>query len=149
MAVFTVVNALGAIVNREGQVVRGNLDPKTGKRHHYTELLERKLAQNETTEPPQGKNTTLTLVVTNQKLDPSMNTLGLLRQLARQVHSSMARAIQPFHTMSDGDVLCAVTTDEVEADALQRPTKALNLTDLGVLASELAWDAVLSCFAAH
>jgi hypothetical protein len=25
--------------------------------------------------------------------------------------------------------------------------KFLNLTDLGVLASELAWDAVLSCFA--
>jgi L-aminopeptidase/D-esterase-like protein len=139
VAVFTVVNALGAIVNRQGQVVRGYLDPQTGKRRHYTELLKRKLAQNETTEPPQGKNTTLTLVVTNQKLDPPMNTLGHLRQLARQVHSSMARAIQPFHTMSDGDVLFAVTTDEVE-------NKPMNLTDLGVLASELAWDAVLNCF---
>jgi L-aminopeptidase/D-esterase-like protein len=51
----------------------------------------------------------------------------------------MARAIQPFHSFGDGDVLFAVTTDEVE-------NKALNLTDLGVLASELAWDAVLSCF---
>ncbi|MBI1928523.1 P1 family peptidase [Candidatus Poribacteria bacterium] len=132
IAVFTVVNAMGVIVNRQGEVVRGNLDPKTGERHHYRELLERKLAQNEKTDPPEaGKHTTLTLVVTNQKLD--------LRQLARQVHSSMARAIQPFHTESDGDVLYAVTTNEVE-------NKALNPTNVGVLASELAWDAVLSSF---
>ncbi len=92
----------------------------------------RKLAQNEKTDPPEaGKHTTLTLVVTNQKLAP--------HQLARHVHSSMARAIQPFHTESDGDVLYAVTTNEVE-------NKALNSTELGVLASELAWDAVLSSF---
>ena len=50
----------------------------------------------------------------------------------------MARAIQPFHTFGDGDVLFATTTGEVE-------NPHLNLTDLGVLASELAWDAVLSC----
>jgi len=52
----------------------------------------------------------------------------------------MARAIQPFHSFGDGDVLFAVTTNEVEKNSL------LNLTDLGPLASELAWDAVLSCF---
>jgi L-aminopeptidase/D-esterase-like protein len=139
IAVFTVVNASGVIVNREGQVVRGNLDPKTGQRHHFRELLERKLANNEATEPPMGKNTTLTLVVTNQQFTGYFETRWQLRQLARQVHSSMARAIQPFHSMSDGDVLFAVTTNEVE-------NKLLNLTDLGVLASELAWDAVLNCF---
>ena len=52
----------------------------------------------------------------------------------------MARAIQPFHTMNDGDVLFAVTTAEVEGDTL-------GTTALGLLASELAWDAVLSSFA--
>ena len=49
----------------------------------------------------------------------------------------MARAIQPFHTIFDGDVLYAVTTDEV-----QNPT--LNAIGLGILASEVAWDAILS-----
>jgi L-aminopeptidase/D-esterase-like protein len=139
IAVFTAVNAVGAIVDRQGQVVRGHLDPKTGRRHHYRELLERKLAQNEPKESPQGKNTTLTLVVTNQKLTGYFEPRWQLRQLARQVHSSMARAIQPFHSFGDGDILFAVTTGEVE-------NSLLNLTDLGVLASELAWDAVLSCF---
>jgi L-aminopeptidase/D-esterase-like protein len=133
------VNAAGAIVDRKGQVVRGHLDPMTGKRHHYHELLEQKLARAEPMEAPQGKNTTLTLVVTNQRFQGYFETRWQLRQLARQVHSSMARAIQPFHSFGDGDILFAVTTAEVE-------NKLLNLTDLGVLASELAWDAVLNCF---
>ena len=46
----------------------------------------------------------------------------------------MARAIQPFHTLYDGDVLFAVTTGEVE-------NPGLNEVALGVIASELAWDA--------
>jgi 6-aminohexanoate-oligomer endohydrolase len=138
VAVFTAVNAAGAIVDRQGQVVRGHLDPKTGKRYHYRELLERKLANEQPKEAPQGKNTTLTLVVTNQKFGGYFEPRWQLRQLARQVHSSMARAIQPFHSFGDGDVLFAVSTNEVE-------NSLLNLTDLGVLASELAWDAVLSC----
>jgi len=132
IAVFTVVNALGAIVDRQGQVVRGHLDPTTGTRHPYHEVLERNLPDAIGAEPPHGKNTTLTLVVTNQKV-------GSLNQFGKQVHASMARAIQPFHTDSDGDVLYAVTTSELE-------NKALNDVSLGVLASELAWDAVLSCF---
>ena len=49
----------------------------------------------------------------------------------------MNRAIQPFATEDDGDVLYAVTTDEVD-------NPALSPMDLSVLASELAWDAVLS-----
>jgi hypothetical protein len=49
----------------------------------------------------------------------------------------MARAIQPFATEEDGDVLYAVTTGEVE-------NPGLSAVDLSVLASELAWDAVLS-----
>jgi L-aminopeptidase/D-esterase-like protein len=52
----------------------------------------------------------------------------------------MARAIQPFHALFDGDVLYAVTTAEVENEELP----AMNL---GVVASELAWDAVLAAVA--
>jgi 6-aminohexanoate-oligomer endohydrolase len=131
VAVFTIVNALGALVDRSGQVVRGHLDRSTGRRYHYHELVDRNLPAGKDTEPPPG-NTTLTLVVTNQKV-------GRLEQLARQVHTSMSRAIQPFHTENDGDVLYAVTTASVE-------NPALSSTGLGNFASELAWDAVLSSF---
>jgi L-aminopeptidase/D-esterase-like protein len=72
------------------------------------------------------------VVVTNERLDQR-----LLRTLGRQVHTSMARAIQPFHALVDGDVLFAVTTNEVESTQLDS-------VGLGVVASEVAWDAVLA-----
>ena len=49
----------------------------------------------------------------------------------------MGRAIQPFATEEDGDVLYAVSTDEVD-------NPSLTPMDLGSIASEVAWDAVLS-----
>jgi L-aminopeptidase/D-esterase-like protein len=134
IAVFSIVNAIGAIHDRRGQVVRGHLDRRTGKRHTIVEDLERRLAAQEAAKPPSG-NTTLTAVVTNQKLDP--RSLG---QIAKQVHASMCRVIQPFHCLEDGDTLYAISTGEVE-------NPSLNATALGVLASELAWDAVLNCCA--
>lgn len=133
VAVFTVVNAMGAIVDRQGQAARGHLDRKTGKRLTVTEILERKLASIEPQKPASG-NTTLTLVVTNQKLEGYA-----LNQMAKQVHSSLSRAIQPFQGLEDGDTLYAVTTNEIE-------NKALPPAVLSVLASELAWDAVLTSF---
>ncbi len=138
VAVFTVVNSVGALVDRQGAVVRGHLDPKTGTRYSYMEGLARKEAAQSLGESAEG-NTTLTVVVTNQKLGTERGLGWSLRQLARTVHSSMSRAIQPFHTINDGDVLWAVTTNEVE-------NPALNDVALGVLASEASWDAVLNCF---
>jgi L-aminopeptidase/D-esterase-like protein len=126
-----VVNAIGAIVNRQGEVIKGHVDAKTGRRHHSIGDLERRLAKSERLDPPQG-NTTLTVVVTNQKVGAHS-----LKQLARQVHTSMGRAIQPFQTMFDGDTLYAVTTNEVENPELPE-------IGLGVVASEVVWDAVLS-----
>lgn len=133
IAVFTVVNALGAVIDRSGRVVRGNRDPQSGERLHPLTELEQRLAAGLPTTSP-GGNTTLTLLVTNQKLDRNS-----LQQLARQVHSSMARAIVPFHTLMDGDILYATTTNEVE-------NPQLSVAALGLLASELAWDAILSIY---
>jgi 6-aminohexanoate-oligomer endohydrolase len=127
IAVFTVVNAFGAIVDRGGNVVRGHYDPERGTRTPLVEALEQQLPQ------AAPGNTTLTLVVTNQRLDRRE-----LRQLGVQVHASLARAIQPFHALVDGDVLYTVSTREVENDELPS-------LSLGLVASELAWDAVLSC----
>lgn len=140
VAVFTVVNAVGAIVDREGRVVRGNLDPATGQRHHLVEGLtyDAPAPQEPAPEPTPG-NTTLTVVVTNQRLNADRGLAWSLRQFARVVHTSMARGIQPFHTVYDGDVLWAVSTGEVD-------NPSLNDVALGALASEAAWDAVLTCY---
>jgi L-aminopeptidase/D-esterase-like protein len=135
IGVFTVVNALGTIVDRNGRVVRCKRNSSQGQ----CPLISEKLgsfppigggSESKTTGPT--SNTTLTLVVTNQKLP-----FWALHRLAMQVHGSMNRAIQPFATQEDGDVLYAVTTDEIE-------NPSLSPLDLGVIASELAWDAILS-----
>lgn len=124
----TVVNAIGAVFNRDGEVVLGHLDPETGERNSFADDLELRLAA--VRESP-GENTTLTVVVTDQTVRGHD-----LEQLGRQVHSSMARAIQPFHTRNDGDVLWMVSTAEVDV-------AEWSLTALGVAASEVVWDAVL------
>jgi L-aminopeptidase/D-esterase-like protein len=132
VAVFTVVNAIGAVVDREGTVVRGHYDRASGLRRALVPGVEERLSSGRPVHPPPG-NTTLTVLVTNLRLDARE-----LRTLGRQVHVSMARAIQPFHALEDGDVLFACSTGDVESDPL------LDTTSLGVVASELAWDAVLS-----
>ena len=133
IAVFTVVNAVGAIVDRDGAVVRGHLDRATMTRGPLVAGIESRLVAEQRLAHLHG-NTTLTVVVTNQRIERRE-----LTQLGRQVHASLARAIHPFHTRVDGDVLYAVTTAEVDNPALDPIT-------LGVVASELAWDAVLSSF---
>jgi L-aminopeptidase/D-esterase-like protein len=131
IAVFTVVNAVGAIVDRDQTVVRGNLDTATGRRRGAAEGVEELLAAGRPVRGLHG-NTTLTLVATNVRLEQRA-----LHALGRQVHASMARAIQPFHALEDGDVLYTVSTNEVSGDAVGKG-------GLGIVASELAWDAVLT-----
>jgi L-aminopeptidase/D-esterase-like protein len=132
VAVFTVVNTYGAIVDRAGNVVRGNRGAD-GRRRHAAEIVGATGAYYPPAEP-RSRNTTLTLVATDQRLDPLQ-----LRSIARQVHASMARAIQPFHTRWDGDILYACSTQSALDPALDE-------VSLGVVASELAWDAVLACY---
>ncbi|HVG25788.1 MAG TPA: P1 family peptidase [Thermoanaerobaculia bacterium] len=129
IAVFTVVNALGAVVDRGGNIVRCNEEP-CGRIADKLAKRTRVAAGPDDAHPTEA--TTLTLVVTNQKLP-----FWALQRLAIHVHTSMARAIQPFHTTRDGDVLFAASTDEIE-------NESLSVADLGVIASEVAWDAVLA-----
>jgi L-aminopeptidase/D-esterase-like protein len=128
--VVTVLNALGAVIGRDGTVVRGNLDRATGERHRTIDIMapgERRTGS----EPRPTQNTTLTMVATDAKLSGRE-----LAQFGRQVHTSMARAIDPFHTTSDGDTLYALTSNKVEASA--------STDALAMVAGEAAWDAVLS-----
>ena len=113
---FVVVNAYGCIVDRAGKIVRGKpTGPVPGR-------------------VPRSGNMTLSLVVTNQKLDRLQ-----LRSIGRQVHASMARGIQPFHARWDGDVNYMVSTQDVANAELDEVT-------LGELASDAMWDAILASY---
>ena len=142
IAAFVVVNAFGVVTRRDGDVAACYRDPSWPADLRTADLLagypgSRKAGWSAA--PPAGdstRNTTVSLVVTNQKLDRAQ-----LERLATQVHSSMSRAVQPFATEFDGDVLYAVSTAE-----LDRPVDESEISnvDLDVLASEVMWDAILS-----
>jgi L-aminopeptidase/D-esterase-like protein len=134
IAAFVVVNALGVINTREGKVAACYRDAQWPSELRTVDLLHDSPASRE---PGWNgrRNTTISLVVVNQKMTPAE-----LQRLAVQVHSSMGRAIQPFSTQFDGDVLYAVSTGEIEATP-QQPFATL---DVDVLADEVMWDAILS-----
>ena len=108
--VFTVVvNAVGVVVNRQGQPVLGNLDCRSGLRSQVAEDLRR--AKTTPTDLAAGagmsENTTLTWLVTNRQLRRED-----LQRLVVATPTSMARAIQPLHRERDGDTFFAVATAE-------------------------------------
>jgi L-aminopeptidase/D-esterase-like protein len=136
IAAFTVVNAFGVVADRDGKVQAcygGEGWPK--------DLMVKDLMQNlpDSQKPgwtvPGGpkRNTTVSLIVVNQKMDPAE-----LKRLAVQVHTSMARGIQPYATMGDGDVMYAISTAEVDTP------EGMTNPQLGGIASEVMWDAILN-----
>lgn len=141
IAAFTVVNAAGAITDRDGRLVACNKAKSWGNLTKTSELLQHLPASlsagwtpattDPATEPGGTRNTTISLIVTNQKLDSA-----LLQRLAVQVHTSMARAIQPFSTANDGDTLYAASTQE--------ESSPINPVTLSTIAGEVMWDAVLA-----
>ena len=140
--VVTVVNASGSIVDRNGRVMRC-AHPVAGGCGAISDRIAKHLAALGATKHVDASlgsragltaNTTITVVVTNKPLP-----FWALQRLAVQVHTSMARAIQPFSTSGDGDTLFAVTTGG-KGTAISED----DLDDLGLLASETAWDAILA-----
>ena len=135
-----VPNPVGVILDRGGRVVRGNYDAATGERRHPVHDYAEAFAERRAVDTQPG-NTTISALITNVRMSPVE-----LSQFAKQVHSSMHRGIQPFHTDMDGDTLFAVTTDEVElplSPASSRGRLSVNATALGAIASEVMWDALL------
>lgn len=125
---ITVVNALGGIFDRDGRIVRGFRNRDTGERKPMADFMADRLAD----DGAGPGNTTLTVIVTNQKFDGYVR-----RQMSRQIHNAMGRMIRPFHTIYDGDVLFLVSTGEVENPRVGPIT-------LGEMAAETLWDAVLA-----
>jgi L-aminopeptidase/D-esterase-like protein len=135
IAAFAVVNALGVVTTRDGSIAACYRDPDWPKDVRVSDLMRHVPLRGWRALPTNAdkRNTTISLVVTNERLSPDE-----LKRLAVQVHTSMARAVQPFSTEDDGDVLYAVSTEEVSGKG------ALTSPDLGVVASELMWDAILA-----
>jgi len=142
IAVFTVVNAVGVILDEKGEVIYGL--PKGATKQILNQQVTELLQQPKKPFWPEPKNTTLTIVITNEKLAPRH-----LKQLGRQVHHALSQVIHPYATILDGDVLYTVSTRSIESD-LYAPGADIEsdlnakFIYLGMVAGELAKQAVWS-----
>lgn len=129
---LTVVNAMGTINGLDGRVVRGNFDRRTSSRHSIPEQL---LAGTvPLTTPTVPGNTTISIVITNAKLDHAA-----LERISVMAHTAMGRVIEPFHSPSDGDTLFAVTTG-----TFALPAGSDAAEHIGTVAGRVMQNAVLS-----
>jgi L-aminopeptidase/D-esterase-like protein len=139
IAAFTVINAVGAITDRQGNVVKHHRGPGQSAKIKISELLTHlpesrgERWTRSSVNSTRGQNTTTSLLVTNQRL-----TYAELQRLAAQVHTSMARAIQPFATQDDGDTIAGETMwDAVLASVPEEPAFNSPVSSAGVSPDEL------------
>jgi L-aminopeptidase/D-esterase-like protein len=129
---LTVLNAVGNILDHQGQVIAGTL-MEDQKRYHISDLLEKMKLKK--AEPIPKGNTTITAVITNAKLPRDQ-----LERLGIMAHTSMGKMIDPFHSPNDGDVLFTISTQEVELDS------KIEISDLGIMASKAIQNSIVDLF---
>ncbi len=124
IGVLTVVNALGDVISsRTGAIIAGAQTPD-GK--SFLNTIEYLKKFNPQSFPP--SNTTLAVVATNADFNKDEVT-----QIARMAHDGLARAINPAHTLYDGDIVFALAIGE----------KKGNLIQTGAVAAELVRESII------
>jgi L-aminopeptidase/D-esterase-like protein len=122
------VNAVGDITDpSNGKLIAGARTPDGKKLQDGMAAL----ARGETIPPLLGgTNTTIGVVATDAKLDKAQ-----ANKVAQMAHDGLARAINPAHTMYDGDTIFALATGKF--------ARTVNVTLVGALAAEALAQAVV------
>lgn len=123
------VNCVGDVIDpKTGKIVAG---ARTADGKSFLNIMETyRSGRGSAPNTPPGQNTTIGIVATNARFDKTQMT-----KIAEMAHDGMARAINPTHTLSDGDTLFAMSTGA--------STTAANLTAIGALAAEAVSEAIL------
>lgn len=88
--------------------------------------------------PPQGLNTTLVVIATNAILD-----VAECKRTASSGHAGLARALDPSHTLADGDTVFALATGAVGLDRSTEQARQVSLITLQSAAAEAVRLAIL------
>lgn len=88
--------------------------------------------------PPQGLNTTLVVIATNAVLD-----VAECKRTASAGHAGLARALDPSHTLADGDTVFALATGAVGLDRSSEQARQVSLITLQSAAAEAVRLAIL------
>lgn len=103
------VNSGGDIIDEQGQILAGlRTEDGTGfvgLLNVITDLL------TADSKPENRENTVIGVVATNAKLSNAHTY-----KVAQMAHDGMARAVNPTHTMRDGDAIFALSTGEIPSD---------------------------------
>ncbi len=126
VAVIVVVNAFGDVIDStNGQIIAGVRNSPDGKQFLGTVDLFKK---GFTRKVDAFENTTLAVVATNGKFSKPD-----LMRISRIGQTGITRVISPSHTVSDGDIVFAVSCGDKEGDA----------NAVGIIAAELITQAVI------
>lgn len=121
------VNAFGDVIDpSSGEIIAGTRRPTLGGFIHTARAMHGQLDQ---TGLAFFTNTTIALVATDAALDRAQ-----LAMVANAAHTGMARAINPVHTLLDGDTVYAVSTGDKTGG---------NLAAIASVAAEVLSQAIL------
>lgn len=109
VAALMAVNAVGNVIDAQGRIIAG-LRAADGSGFvsvldAMVEMMSRPAAA------PSGENTVIGVVATNGRLEKAQAA-----KVAQMAHDGLARAVNPAHTLFDGDTIFALATGEVAAD---------------------------------
>ena len=133
VAAIVAVNCVGDVHDPStGQIIAGALNADGKSFLNITEALKRGtgVAAGGAGRGGAGENTTIGVVATNARFDKTEMT-----KIAQMAHDGFARAINPSHTMYDGDTIFAMSTGASPVVA--------NVTGIGALAAEAVSGAIL------
>ncbi len=127
VAAIVAVNSVGDIIDpSSGRVVAGARNPDNTLADVRHLLRTGALVSR----PRPGENTTIGLVATNARMSKTD-----VNRVAMMADDGFARAINPSHTVGDGDTIFALATGRWDGDA--------NITMIGALAAEAMSDAIV------
>lgn len=109
VAALMAVNAVGNVIGEDGEILAGlRSEDGTGFASVLDEMTRISAAG---VEAAANENTVIGVVATNGILNKAQ-----ARKVAQMAHDGIARAVNPAHTMYDGDTLFALATGDVAAD---------------------------------
>ena len=126
VAALVAVNAVGDVLDEQGKILAGLRQPPDGNTFMGSLAAMRNVARM-TNLADSRENTVIGVIATNAQLSKAHT-----QKVAQMAHDGIARAVNPAHTMHDGDTIFALATGEIPA----------NPTVIGAYAAEMMEQAI-------
>ncbi|SLK01373.1 L-aminopeptidase/D-esterase [Arthrobacter sp. P2b] len=135
VAALAVVNALGLPIVNPGPVVEPAKTLDFDKLNHREDKLNHR---EDKLNGPAPLNTTLVVVATNAVLD-----VAECKRTAAASHAGIARALNPSHTLADGDTVFCLATGGLALDRSDETARQISLITLQSAAADVVRLAIL------